>query len=139
VSAQPPRRVLADTSVLIEPLSEHEIDAHALADAVQAISAMSIAELHKGVLLAVDADQRAIRLRRLTTVEASHEALALDTAAARVFGSYMAHAKRTRQRLRVRDGIIAATAQAHGLTVLSRDGDFERFDAELIRLTATTT
>jgi hypothetical protein len=130
--------MLADTSVLIEPLSEQEIDAHALSDAVQAISTISIAELHKGVLLAADARQRAARLRRLTAVEARHEPLALDTAAARVFGGYMAHAKRARQRLRVRDAIIAATAQAHGLTVLSRDADFERFDAELIRLTAAT-
>lgn len=138
MSRQLPRRVLVDTSVLIEPLSEQEIDAHVLGDAVQAISTISIAELHKGVLVAADADQRAGRLRRLTTVEARHEPLALDTAAARVFGGYIANAKRAHQRLRVRDAIIAATAQAHELTVLSRDADFQRFDADLICLTAAT-
>ena len=129
-------RLLADTSVLIEPPTEEEIEAHGLAEAEQAISTMSIAELHLGVLVAADHEQRGHRLRRLAAIEARLEALALDSPSARCLGAYMAKARHARRSLRVRDAIIAATAEAHGLTVLSRDDDFERFDCELISLGA---
>lgn len=129
-------RLLADTSVLIEPPTEQEIEAHGLAEAEQAISTMSIAELHQGVLVAADDEQRRQRLRRLAAVEARFEALALDTPSARGLGAYMAAARQARRSLRVRDAIIAATAEAHGLAVLSRDADFERFDCKLIALGA---
>lgn len=121
---------------MIDPPSDEETGAHDLADAEWAISAMTIAELHKGVLLAAGDEERAVRLGRLSDAEASFEALPLDTAAARVFGRYMAEAKRRQRSLRVRDAIIAATAEAHGLAVLTRDTDFERFGAKLITLDA---
>ena len=115
---------LLDTSVLIEPPAD-------LPATEAAISAMTIAELHKGVLLADDPDQRAGRLRRLATVEATFNALAFDHDAARVFGRYMAEAKRGGHGLAVRDAIIAATAESRGLHVYTRDGDFRRFGVEV--------
>ena len=128
------QRVLVDTSVLIDPPSVEELEANGLLAAESAISPISLAELHKGVLLAAQDDERALRLRRLAAIEARHEALPFDTPAARVFGRYMAEAKRGKLGLRVRDAIIAATAEANRLTVLSRDADFQRFGADLVAL-----
>lgn len=132
-----PRRVLSDTSVLIEPLTEQEIEAHGLAEAEQAISVVTIAELHMGTLVSDDAQERAARLRRLAAVEARHETLALDADAARVLGRYMAEAKRAQLRLRTSDAIIAATAEANDLTVVTRDRDFQRFGVDSVVLAGT--
>src|SRR5205807_8000635 len=134
LSAENVRRLLADTSVLIDPPTEAEVERHELEDAEQAISVVSIAELHMGTLTSEDPDERAQRLRRLTTVEARHEPLPVDSAVARVLGRYMAETKRARHALRTRDAIIATTAEANGLAVLTRDNDFQRFGAELLLL-----
>lgn len=128
------RQLLADTSTLIEPPTDDEAARHGLAEAEWAISSMSIAELHKGALLAADDEERALRLRRLATVEARYEPLPFGTEAARILGRYMAEARRGELALRARDAIIAATAETHGLPVLTRDGDFHRFGAPLISL-----
>jgi predicted nucleic acid-binding protein len=46
----------------------------------------------------------------------------------------MAEAKTKRRALRARDAIIAATAEANALAVLTRDRDFQRFGAGLVIL-----
>ena len=60
------RRGLLDTSVLIASESGRALDA-ALLPAEAAISAVTVGELHVGVLAATDVDTRA---RRLATLEA---------------------------------------------------------------------
>lgn len=108
-------RALLDTSVLIadEPLSG--IDG--------AISAVTLAELHFGLLVARDADQRALRAQRLGAVEATFDPIPLDAAVAREWGRLSsAVAQRGGQpRRRAADLVIAATANVQGVPLLTRD------------------
>lgn len=93
-----------------------------------AISAITLAELHFGVLIAKDASVRAERLRRLSVLQRRFDALPLDEAVADSYGQLAAavvHAGR-RPRTRSMDLLIAATAHAHGArlyTQNSRDLD----------------
>ena len=113
-------RALLDTSVLIGAEHPGELEG--------AISAASLAELHFGVLAAVDDDERARRGLRLGVIESTFEPLAIDAAVAREWGR-LAAAVRTRggqPRRRAMDLAIAATANAHGVPLLTHDtGDFQ--------------
>lgn len=94
-----------------------------------AISTVTLAELHFGVQAAPTDEERARRLRRLSEIESSLEALPMDGAVARAYGS-LAHllSRRGRSpRPRAMDIIIAATAQTHGVPLFTRDRDFEAF------------
>jgi predicted nucleic acid-binding protein len=112
--------VLLDTSVLIG--AERGPDDEA------AISVVSLTELHFGVLVAADEDARAKRVRRLGIVESHFDALPFDAAAARECGRlHAAVAQRGGQpRRRALDLAIAATANVHGVPLLTYDsGDFQ--------------
>lgn len=111
-------RVLFDTSVLLGPepdLGEYDI----------AISAISLAELHFGVLVARTSEVRAERLRRLGLVEKTFDALPVDDAVARGYGRLAAAVvKAGRQpRARVADLLVAATARTHCAELWTRNGD----------------
>jgi predicted nucleic acid-binding protein len=105
--------VLLDTSVLIGAEKGPDDDA--------AISVVSLTELHFGVLVARDDRTRAIRMRRLGTVEAHFDALPFDADAARECGRlYALVAKRGGQpRRRALDLAIAATANVHGVPLVT--------------------
>lgn len=112
--------LLLDTSVLIrghtDPLDK------------VAISAVSIAELHFGVLVAKDDDARADRLRRLATIERIFDPLPFDSAAARECGRLHAAVVQRggKPRRRSFDLAIAATANVHGVPLLTLNGaDFK--------------
>src|SRR3954465_11199331 len=68
-------RALLDTSVLIGADDPGELEG--------AMSAASLAELHFGVLIARDEDERALRALRLGVVESTFEPLPIDAAGAR--------------------------------------------------------
>ncbi len=89
-----------------------------------AISVITIAELHLGVLMADDPKIRALRLRTLSAVEALFEPLPIDTAVARAFAEIAAEARRQGTRPKIMDTWIAATAMAHNLPVYTQDEDF---------------
>ena len=76
-------RAILDTSVLIA------IDVQHL-EGELAISAVSVAELHFGVLVATDDGVRAERLRRLATLQRTFTALAVDDAVASSYGELAA-------------------------------------------------
>jgi predicted nucleic acid-binding protein len=90
-----------------------------------AISVITIAELHLGVLMADDPDVRARRLRTLSSVESAFEPLPIDAAVAGAFAELVAQARRQGRRPKIMDVWIAATAVAHDLPVYTQDDDFE--------------
>ena len=88
-----------------------------------AISAATIAELHFGVLVTTDPDVRAERLRRLSLLQRSFDALPVDDAVAASYGVLAAAvvAARRQPRARVMDLLIAATARAHSARLYTRN------------------
>ena len=108
---------ILDTSVLIEGSVPPEPET--------AISTVSIAELHFGLLAAADEELRANRTARLGLVEARFpDPLPIDDLVAREWGRLQAAvAKRGgNPRTRNADLAIAATANVHGAMLLTLDG-----------------
>jgi predicted nucleic acid-binding protein len=123
-------RALLDTSVLIGADYPGELDG--------AISAASLAELHFGVLVAADPDERGRRGLRLGVIESTFEPLPVDAAVAREWGR-LAAAVKTRggqPRRRALDLAIAATANVHSVPLLTLNtADFHVID-DLVDLKA---
>ncbi|MGN6189190.1 MAG: type II toxin-antitoxin system VapC family toxin [Conexibacter sp.] len=119
-------RGLLDTSVFIAGESGRRLDVQALPDEV-AVSAVTVAELHVGVLAARDVDTRAQRLATLEAI-ADVEVLAVDEAVAAAWARLRVHLAEARRRINVNDLWIAATALAHGLPVVTQDDDFGPVD-----------
>jgi len=111
-------RGVLDTSVLIA-------DDVAPLPGELAISAASLAELHFGVLVAVDDEARARRLSRLSAVQRRFDPLPVDDLVAESYGLLAARVVSSgrQPRARVTDLLIAATAHAHGATLYTRNGD----------------
>jgi toxin FitB len=120
------RRAVLDTSVLIGAEAPTELES--------AVSAASIAELHFGVLVARDSDERARRSQRLGVIEATFDPLPIDAAVAREWGRLAtAVAERGgRPPRRTMGLVIAATANVAGVALLTHnDADF-RIIADLV-------
>lgn len=88
-----------------------------------AISAATVAELHFGVLVARDARERAVRLRRLASLQRRFDPLPVDDAVAASYGELAAAVTGAgrQPRARVMDLLIAATAHAHGAALFTRN------------------
>ena len=84
---------------------------------------MSLAELHFGVLVARDEDERAARLGRLVALEREFEPLPVDAAVSAAYGRLAAAlVVRGRQpRSRSMDLLIAATAVANDASLATRN------------------
>jgi predicted nucleic acid-binding protein len=123
-------RAVLDTSVLI--------GGDAPADGVEAaISAVSIAELHFGLLVARDDEERALRATRLGLVEARFpDPLPVDDRVAREWGRLQAAvAQRGGQpRRRQSDLAIAATANVHDAVVITRNPSDLKIVDDLVRV-----
>ena len=109
-------KAILDTSVLmatdVEPL-EGEL----------AISAASLAELHFGVLVTADGAVRVERLRRLSVLQHTFDALPVDDDVAASYGQLAAAvvAVGRQPRSRLMDILIAATAHAHAARLYTRN------------------
>ena len=113
-------RVLLDTSVLISHSAPAGVEA--------AISVASLAELHFGVQVAPNADERARRTQRLGAVEATFDPLPVTAAVAREWGRLAAAVTERggQPRRRAMDLVIAATANVTGVTLVKENtSDFE--------------
>lgn len=112
-------KVLLDTSVVIGPPVTFDPG-----DEI-AISVVTLAELHHGVLVARDASVRGERLRRLVTLERGFDALPVDAAVAHRYGILAAAVAELGRSPRTRsmDLLIAATASVHGARLLTRNAD----------------
>jgi hypothetical protein len=90
-----------------------------------AISIVTLAELHLGVLMADDPVVRARRLRTLSAVQTLFDPLPIETSVAAAFAEIVAEARREGRRPKIMDCWIAATAHANALPVYTQDGDFD--------------
>ena len=95
------------------------------------ITAVSLAELSVGPLVARTERQRAVRLAHLQQAEADFDPLPFDAAAARSFGRVAASLRRAGRKTSARayDAMIAAIAIAHDLPLHTcNQRDFEGID-----------
>lgn len=122
-----PRGVL-DTSTVI--LLQRIADADAL-PAEPLISAITLAELAVGPLVAEEEGERAARQAHLQQAEADFVPLPFDAAAARAFGGVSASLRRAGRKAAARayNAMIAATALANDLPVYTcNPEDFSGID-----------
>lgn len=114
---------LIDTSVLVAAEKGRPLREEALPER-SAVSIVTVAELRAGVLAAPDIESRD---RRMTTLEgvSGVTILPVEARAARAWAAMRAYLVASERRVGVNDLWIAATAAAHGMPVLTQDGDFD--------------
>jgi predicted nucleic acid-binding protein len=124
---------LLDTSLVVD---WHDPSVVAALPDEMAISAISVAELAAGPLLATTPLEAAKRQARLQEVESRLEPIPFDGAAARSYRLIVAAVVREGRRPRTRfaDLLIAATAHANHLDLYSRNADDFAGLEELIRV-----
>ena len=103
------------------------------------ISAVTLAELSVGPLIASTNEERAARQAHLQQAESDFEALPFDARAARAFGGVAASLRRAGRKTSARayDAMIAATAIANELPVYTcNPADFEGIEGlEVVEIT----
>lgn len=120
-------RAILDTSVVIA-------DQVAAIPGVLGISAVTLAELHFGVLVAKTPQIRAERLRRLSVLQRHFMALPVDDEVAASYGRLAAAVVELgrQPRRRVMDLLIAATAHAHNALLYTKNPtDFAGLDEHI--------
>jgi predicted nucleic acid-binding protein len=125
-------RGLLDTSAVID-LADLAVD---LLPAECLISAITLAELSVGALVATNARQRGARQAHLQQAEADFDPLPFDSACARALGRVAASLRQSGRKTQARayDALIAATAVAHDLPVITRNpDDFAGIDGLTVR------
>jgi tRNA(fMet)-specific endonuclease VapC len=115
---------IVDTStlILLERLSDQDLPDEPL------ITAITLAELSVGPLVATNDAERAARQVRLQQAEADFDPLPFDADAARAFGRVAASLRHAGRKVQARayDAMIAATAIASGLPLYTvNPADFE--------------
>jgi predicted nucleic acid-binding protein len=122
------RRGILDTSTVIELPRIGEAE---LLPAEPLITAVTLAELSVGPLVARDEPERAARQAHLQQAEADFDPLPFDAAAARAFGQVVASLRRAGRKpaARAYDAMIAATALALDLPLYTANPtDFTGID-----------
>lgn len=104
-----------DTSVLISDTAPENVEA--------GISVASMAELHFGVLIAADDDDRGRRMQRLGAIESTFDPLPITAEVAREWGRLAAavSGRGGQPRKRAMDLAIAATATVHRVPLLTEN------------------
>ena len=115
---------ILDTStvILLERLDEADLPDEPL------ITAVTLAELSVGPLIATEDDERAARQARLQQAEADFDPLPFDADAARAFGRVAASLRHAGRKVQARtyDAMIAAIAIANRLPLYTvNPSDFE--------------
>ena len=114
---QEPRGLLDTSTVILLPRLTDPADL----PTEPLISAVTLAELSVGPLVAKSDEERAARQSHLQQAESDFEPLAFDANAARAFGQVAASLRRTGRKpaARAYDAMIAATAIANGLPLFT--------------------
>ena len=126
-------RGLLDTSTVI---MLDRLDNPSELPRVPLISAITLAELSVGPLVATDDVEQAVRQGHLQQAEADFEPLPFDADAARAFGRVAASLRRAGRKVAARsyDAMIAATAVANQLPLYTvNPNDFAGIDALDVR------
>ena len=114
-------KVLIDTSAIIgrerRGVSLREFDEWC-------VSAITVGELALGVAMTADPDERAIRRHTLVSVEDDFSIREVDGRVAHAYGDLVASARRDGWRIATADALIAATALADDIPLVTRDADF---------------
>ena len=122
-----------DTSVFIAVEQGRDLS-RSLPDQV-GVSVVTLAELELGVLMARDADVRALRLTTLLRVREQASGLPIDERVSSAYARLAAGELSAGRRPRVNDTWIAATAVVHGAEVWTQDDDFTAFqELDIIRV-----
>jgi hypothetical protein len=127
VSITTTRGILDTSTVILLGQLTGEVDL----PAEPLITAVTLAELSVGPLVATDPAERAARQARLQQAEADFEPLPFDRAAARAFGGVAASLREAGRKVQARsyDAMIAAIAVANGLPLYTVNPvDFEGID-----------
>jgi len=122
------RRGVLDTSTII--LLERIADVSSLPEEPM-ITAVTLAELSVGPLVASNSQEQALRQMRLQQAEVDFHPLPFDAAAARTFGRVAESLRRGGRKSSARafDAMIAATAIANDLPLFTcNPSDFESID-----------
>lgn len=121
------KRALLDTSFVIAVARGDDIVLEDPPDEA-GISAVTLCGLHHGVLIATNA-QRPGRLATLAYAERRFAVLPVDARVAPHYGRLLAVTRRRGGgKLATADALIAATAAAHHLPLITRDHDFADLD-----------
>ena len=121
------KRALLDTSFVISLARGEDLPLENPPEEA-AISAVTLCGLHHGVLVATD-EQRPGRLATLIFAERRFDALPVDAHIAPHYGRLVASARRSqKKKLATADALIAATAAAYQLPLITRDQDFAEID-----------
>ncbi|MCA1701953.1 MAG: PIN domain-containing protein [Actinobacteria bacterium] len=121
-----PSRGLLDTSVFTAAENGRLLNEELL-PAESAISVVTLAELHAGVLAARDTETRAMRMTTLDAL-ADVQLIPIDAGAAVTGARLRVHLAETGRRIGVNALWIAAFAAAHNLPVITQDNDFDVLD-----------
>jgi predicted nucleic acid-binding protein len=134
-------RLLLDTNVLLEVTKPRPDEGvlkwlHGLDEDRTFISIISIAEIRRGIAL-MDSGRKRDALGEWLTHDLSQRfekrTIPVEGPVALAWGDLMALAKRSGRGLASMDGLIAATAVAHQLTLATRNTkDFEGFAIDII-------
>ncbi len=114
-------RGVADTSVFIAREADRPLDVTALPDEL-AVSVITVGELRAGVLVADDVETRDRRLSTLAAV-LSLEPLPIDGEVADAWARLRVNLRDAGLRMPVNDSLIAATALAHDVPLVTQDRD----------------
>ncbi len=126
-------RALLDTSFFVatesgRPLGEME------GVTETEVSVVTLAELTLGVLMAND-DDRPARVATLSAVESTWDPLPVDAEVARQFARVAAVLRADRRRVPILDVLVAATAIAERIPVVTQDHDYDAIPGvEVIRV-----
>lgn len=115
-------RALADTSLFIGREQGRALRAD-VPDEL-AVSAITVAELRLGVLMATTVDARSRRMDTLHMVELL-EPIPIDDEVASSWARLVASLRAAGRKAPINDSWIAATALAHGLPVATQDADYD--------------
>lgn len=113
---------LCDTSALIGRESR-AVDLEDLSMDL-AVSVVVLGELRMGVLTATTAESRAVRLATYE-IASSLAPVPIDRSVAEAWASLVAGLREAGARMDGNDSWIAATALAHGMTLITQDDDFD--------------